>query len=275
MEKAAAVDAKEATETTSSATVAVDPETNVMTLDELARRHRTDKSGRYHNYAQFYDRLFCNARTRSIRLLEVGVGTVEMAAPSSMNSYVKCYKPGASLRMWSEYFQNASIIAGMDTQEDCIFQDGRIITALADSRCAESVGNAMLSFGESEFDIILDDGLHERNAQLETFQCLRNYLSPNGVYIIEDIRRPMFLVRELQVLLPSHRIHLEPLSSLRQNKKKIPPDSNVIVILPETALTAGQESLAQVVASVISDISGPLSRELRTATACDEEPSVG
>mmetsp|Transcript_3655 Transcript_3655/g.6711 ORF Transcript_3655/g.6711 Transcript_3655/m.6711 type:complete len:292 (-) Transcript_3655:8-883(-) len=241
----------------------------MTTLDELARRHRTDKSGRYHNYAQFYDRLFSRLRSQSIKLLEIGIGTVTTAAPSSMNSYVRSYKPGASLRMWSDYFQNASLIAGIDTQEDCIFQEGRIRTALADSRCAESVGRAMLEFGEPRFDIIIDDGLHERNAQLETFECMRSYLAPDGVYLIEDIRRPTLLIKELRASLPSHTLHLEPLSRLRQNKKKIPPDSNVVVILSCSADTAAQDSVAQIVGSVLSDAEESAESELCRVGECN------
>ena len=43
------------------------------------------------------------------------------------------------------------------------------------------------SFGVDKFDIILEDGLHEYKANICFFENSINYLSDNGVYIIEDV----------------------------------------------------------------------------------------
>lgn len=197
------------------------------TLDELALEYGTDKSSKHHNYAQFYDRILKASRSRNIRLLEVGIGTVNHSAPSSM-SFLNRYKPGASLRMWQRYFENAEVIAGIDTQEDCMFTEGRIQTALADSRCHESAAKALANIGFNTFDIILDDGLHEEAANVATLQCLHRYLSPDGVYIVEDVRRPWQLLPKLQAVLPTASFHVESLQSLKPKRKLV--DSNAIVI---------------------------------------------
>ena len=41
--------------------------------------------------------------------------------------------------------------------------------------------------GVDNFDIILEDGLHEFNANICFFENSIKYLSPNGTYIIEDV----------------------------------------------------------------------------------------
>jgi len=228
-----------------------------LTLDEIAKAHRTDKSSKYHNYAQFYDQMFYKLRGSDINLLEVGVGTC-MQAPSSMKDY-KCYKPGASLRMWSEYFSCAGMIAGIDTQADCMFQEGNIRTALADSRCAESVTKAVTELGTAHFDIIVDDGLHEQDAQVETATAMIEFLSPNGVYVIEDIRRPRQLLPKLKLALPNRSFHVESLAKL--NPKKRLPDSNLIVILPGQPEQAPEGTLAHVVKSILGNLDDATGRE--------------
>lgn len=39
-------------------------------------------------------------------------------------------------------------------------------------------------------DIIIDDGSHNENHQVFSFMTLEKYLSPNGIYVIEDIQPP-------------------------------------------------------------------------------------
>jgi methylase of polypeptide subunit release factors len=43
------------------------------------------------------------------------------------------------------------------------------------------------NIGKKKFDIILEDGLHEYNANICFFENAIEYLEPNGTYIIEDV----------------------------------------------------------------------------------------
>ena len=43
------------------------------------------------------------------------------------------------------------------------------------------------NFGVKKFDVILEDGLHEFNANICFFENSIDFLSNDGVYIIEDI----------------------------------------------------------------------------------------
>mmetsp|Transcript_100867 Transcript_100867/g.314444 ORF Transcript_100867/g.314444 Transcript_100867/m.314444 type:complete len:223 (+) Transcript_100867:112-780(+) len=217
----------------------------MATLDEIAVLHRTDKSSRRHNYAQFYDRIFSGVRTKDVRLLEVGIGTAD-----TMGFMGKTYLPGASLRMWAQYFPNAQLVAGIDTDPECLFQEGCIRTALADSRDRESVAAALRELGTEQFDVILDDGLHTQAAQMDTLQALHHTLDPYGVYVIEDIRRPELLLSKLQGLLPGHRLHLEPFASLQPRKRLL--DSNVVVALPGCPEGSPEGTVAGAVLAALS-----------------------
>merc|ERR1711879_217078 len=94
----------------------------------------------------------------------------------------------------------------------------------------ESVAKAISGLKVELFDIILDDGLHEQAAQIETFSATIPFLHPGGVYLIEDVRKPLQLLEKLRALFPRYVFHLEPFAKLKPKKRLI--DSNVIVIYP-------------------------------------------
>ena len=99
------------------------------------------------------------------------------------NTRIKNYKPGASLRSWQEYFPKASIYGG-DIQFDTQFSEDRIKTFLFDST---KKFECDVTLQDMTFDIIIDDGWHWYEAQLNTFDNLFSRVRPCGYYIIEDI----------------------------------------------------------------------------------------
>lgn len=138
-----------------------------------------------HNYADVYESMF-RLRKRDVELvIECGIGTNNPKLASSMCSN---RKPGASLRMWRDYFPNARII-GVDIDEEILFSEERISTYKCDQTSKESIEkfatNAALI--ESSVDIIIDDGLHTFSAGKAFFEGMIKYLSDQGVYVIEDV----------------------------------------------------------------------------------------
>lgn len=120
-------------------------------------------------------------RLTTHRVLEIGIGS-----PEAMK-HVPGYKPGASLRMWEEYFPHAEII-GMDNNPNVIFAEGRIKTYLADQRhCMGVKYPHHEGFFGGPWDLIVDDGSHKVKDQLDTFDLLYHELAPGGLYIIEDV----------------------------------------------------------------------------------------
>ena len=93
------------------------------------------------------------------------------------------YAPGGSLRAWRDYFPTGQIV-GVDVQPDTQFTEDRITTHLADSSKKEEL-DAVLK--DETFDIIIDDGLHWDETQMQTLRNLWDRVRPGGYYIIEDI----------------------------------------------------------------------------------------
>lgn len=157
-------------------------------LDEILDRHVSDKQ-RANGYAPIYHAIFRHLRDRPLALLEIGIGTLVDGAISSMHGFdhdLPGYRPGASLRAWREYFPNASIY-GVDVQPDTmIVGEPRISTALCDSTDAKAAAAYLAR--TAGFDIIIDDGVHHPDLQLQTLHNFYPSLKPDGFYVIEDVQ---------------------------------------------------------------------------------------
>lgn len=156
-----------------------------MDLSEIFRQYGTDKD--INGYSQLYHILFDHLKDKPLKLLEIGIGTMIVGAPSSMVGYSQPgYKPGGSLRAWRDYFKNGEIY-GFDVQPDTQFTEDRIQTRLCDSTQSGDVKRVIEELGDIKFDIIIDDGNHYDQAQLMTLMNFYSYLKDGGIYIIEDI----------------------------------------------------------------------------------------
>jgi 23S rRNA U2552 (ribose-2'-O)-methylase RlmE/FtsJ len=95
--------------------------------------------------------------------------------------------PGASLRVWKNYFSNASIY-GADIDKEILFEEDSITTFYCDQTDRQSLKNMWNIIGETKFDLIIDDGLHTFQAGINTFLESINHLSDIGLYVIEDVK---------------------------------------------------------------------------------------
>jgi len=95
-------------------------------------------------------------------------------------------KPGGSLRVWRDFFPNA-IIYGTDIHEKILFEETNIKTFQLDQTISEQIKNFWKDLGENGFDFMLDDGLHTFNSGVTLFNNSIDYLSQNGIYVIEDV----------------------------------------------------------------------------------------
>jgi SAM-dependent methyltransferase len=149
----------------------------------LAAKYQTDKGGRHlmynggpcegtHEYTPVYYDLLHGKDVRSV--LEIGINS------------------GASLRMWEEYFPRAKII-GLDIDPNCMVNEGRIQSFVADQRDWLSLMQALTLAGIHGYDLIVDDGLHECAAQMRAMRALLPYLRDGGIYIVEEPDDPDLL----------------------------------------------------------------------------------
>lgn len=153
-------------------------------LCNLFNQYGSDK-GCWHNYSTFYDFIFSDIKNKELNIFELGLGTTNPDIPSNMGEYGK---PGSSLRAWRDYFEN-SMIYGADIDEDILFQEERIKTFYTDQLSQKVISECWNSpdLKEVEFDVIVDDGLHEYEANKNFFEFSIQKLKSGGIYIIEDI----------------------------------------------------------------------------------------
>lgn len=131
-------------------------------LHDLGIKYHTDKA---------YLHIFCNDYEKLLRkdvktLWEIGV------------------LDGASLRMWSEYYQNAKIIGyDIEDKSSLSFNDNVSVKLLDQSNKSQLSELAK----QTDIDIIVDDGSHIIDHQILTFEMLFNCLKSGGQYILEDL----------------------------------------------------------------------------------------
>lgn len=136
-----------------------------------------------HCYTEFYELVFRNIRMNVRMVFECGIGSSDPNLPANMGNNAK---PGASLRVWREYFPNAKIY-GADIDSSTLFSEDRITTFQLNQLDSVSIRNAFVNFDKESFDFILDDGLHTFEAATTLFANTNYLLSRNGIYIIEDV----------------------------------------------------------------------------------------
>jgi hypothetical protein len=136
-----------------------------------------------HTYADFYSQLFSHCRNNVKKVFECGLGTNNPNIPSTMGVFGK---PGASLRMWRDYFPNATVY-GADIDKDVLFQEERIKTYFVDQLNPATINELWNQVGVADFDFMVDDGLHTFEAGSTLFTHSIDKLAQNGIYIIEDV----------------------------------------------------------------------------------------
>lgn len=135
-------------------------------LEDVSDKHQPTK--RHHDYLRWYDLHFAPLRQSAKNVLEIGLQTEN------------------SIKMWEEYFPNATV-HGIDISEHCKkFEDGRRRVHIGDQLDQAFLASVVEEAGGS-FDIIIDDGLHAPEATMVSFACLFPSLSRGGVYAVEDV----------------------------------------------------------------------------------------
>lgn len=138
-----------------------------------------------HNYTTVYHAFFKNIRQSSIRLFELGLGTTNPKFDSNMGP---SGVPGASLRGWKEYFKKGEIF-GADIDKSILFEEERIKTFYCNQLDYVSI-LSMWNFKDGlkdNFDIIIDDGLHTFEANVNFLKNSFQKLKRGGFYIVEDV----------------------------------------------------------------------------------------
>ena len=171
----------------------VGSEKNENLFGKLCNKHKSDKGYNYnllenlelspHSYDLFYNYYFYKIRNQINNVFELGIGSNNENIKSNMRNFTK---PGSSLKVFREYFSKANIY-GADIDKDILFNEERIKTYYVDSLNNLSIKKMWEKIKINEFDIIIDDGLHTYESNINFFNESFSKLKNGGFYIIEDI----------------------------------------------------------------------------------------
>lgn len=175
-----------------------------------------------HNYTDVYNELFGHCRQYIQNVLECGLGTNNTEFKSNMTENGK---PGASLRVWRDYFPSAQIV-GLDIDGGVLFSEERIETYQCDQTDTKQVFDTLWNL-DRQFDIIIDDGLHEFHAGFLFFHVASKFLTTNGVYIIEDVKKHDFETYK-KIFGANENYFVKYIELVRDNEQVF--DNNLIVI---------------------------------------------
>lgn len=136
-------------------------------LDRLAIEAGTDKSSKGHNYTKVYAHYLNFFKDKPIKFLEIGILF------------------GQSVKLWEKYFQNAELhFIDIDSKQIQYHSERSTYHFLDQGDKAQ-----LQTFIESNsnFDVIIDDGGHYMDQQINSFIILFQALNSGGIYIIEDL----------------------------------------------------------------------------------------
>lgn len=123
-----------------------------------------DKNGT-HTYTETYDKLFAPFQ-KGCSFLEIGLAL------------------GDSIDLFDEYFENSDIV-GVDIS--VVFTPKKYKNNVTIIEADATKANFLKDIKGKKFDIIIDDGSHMTQDQIDTFNLLKGSMNKGGVYIIEDI----------------------------------------------------------------------------------------
>ena len=152
-------------------------------LFDLMRKHDAQKAREkyyvtHHYVKKVYPTYFEPIRYGVKTILEIGVAG------------------GGSIKAWNDYFPNAEIV-GVECHPDSLGSTKhpkhwgdfpRVHIELGDQGDREFMTKIAEKYGP--FDIIIDDGSHEFERTITSFNVLRRHLRQDGFYAIEDVRSP-------------------------------------------------------------------------------------
>ena len=135
-----------------------------MNLIEIGKKYPSSKN--ISGFIQLYEQYFTPFQDSKINILEIGVDN------------------GDSLRIWREFFSKANI-CGIDIDKKN-FKINNTNILQGDQSDVNFLKSLVSEY--KKFDIIIDDGSHQAKHIIASFNYLFNYLSDNGLYVIEDLQ---------------------------------------------------------------------------------------
>lgn len=156
-------------------------------LKKSFKSNGSDKST-HHQYHIPYAYVFTTFQEK-IGILEIGIGSTDTSFGHNM-SWFKGAKSGGSLKTWeSSGFFN--FVAGADIDSKILFTGKLIRTYYCDQLKLDTLKelkrNLIRDCSYPGIGMIVDDGLHDLEANLNSLSIFWDILIPGGWYAIEDL----------------------------------------------------------------------------------------
>jgi hypothetical protein len=158
-------------------------------LCKLFEKYKSDKCPAvHHTYSSKYYELLNPVKHQVKNMLEIGIGNIPLMTQIIPDGYI----PGASIKAWRDFFQNA-IVYAVDILPEVLFEDERIKTYQLDQSSIESIQHFINNIKKETsedfmFDFIIDDGSHIIDHMIISGYEFPKYLKEGGIYIIEDVQ---------------------------------------------------------------------------------------
>src|SRR5262249_33026562 len=123
---------------------------------------------KWNHYFDIYERHFRKFRDQEVHVLEIGVYS------------------GGSLDMWLDYFGPKATIYGVDIVPECrTYESDRGKGFIGDQ--ADRLFWQKIRKNTPAFDVVIDDGGHQAEQQIVSFEELFAFMPQSGVYLCEDV----------------------------------------------------------------------------------------
>jgi predicted O-methyltransferase YrrM len=140
---------------------------------EVSPHYGTDKGEPKSYIDGYYEENFKKFKDRNITLVEIGV------------------RSGASLKLWSEYFNENSKIYGLDNLNDKNQNSVPVNESWVNSNNVQYIiGDAYskeISDKLDNIDILIDDGPHSIESHIKLLELYIPKMNEGGIIIIEDV----------------------------------------------------------------------------------------
>ena len=171
-------------------------------LLSLVDNSKTDKNT-IHSYLELYEKLLSKRKDTAKNVLEVGIAN------------------GGSIKLWSDYFKNATVY-GLDVMhENNVWQeiknkDNIVLYTSTDAYNGDTFRSLFLEKG-IKFDFMLDDGPHTLHSMVKFITLYSQLMTENGILIIEDIQSEGWF-DVLKAAVPEELLKYVKIYDLRSNK---------------------------------------------------------
>lgn len=166
-------------------------------IRDLLTMYGSDKAS-VHDYDVIYEKL-SEMQGVPATVVEIGLGTSNNL-PSSMGPNGQ---PGASARAFRDW---GSYVVGCDIDKKTLFNEPGILTLQLDQlapRTFRRLDKVLDAIGH--LDLVVIDGLHTPEADLNSLLLLAPRLSPAGLLVVEDVEndpRVLHMWQEVLMVLP-------------------------------------------------------------------------